>query len=148
MARRREMKSVLCGFFGTFASRYSDHDGYWIFGFVISRLTSRTIDLLADDLAPTDPDFLLTPLARARFREQVEKHRLALSMLRCAELELRRLGPFGRPAVDFSITDGYELTMTLRVATDLGKAYGRWVTIFVAPHDPACEHQSRRATHS
>ena len=38
---RRHLKSVLAGFLGTYTSRYSDFQGYWLFGFIV-----EVIDLM------------------------------------------------------------------------------------------------------
>jgi hypothetical protein len=145
MARRREIKSVLHGFLGAFVSRNSDHDGYWMFGFVIADLDEQTIDLLAGD-QEEEPAAILARVARSMFRQQMEKHRLPISVLRSAQLELRRSGPFGRPAIDRYIADGWELVMTVRATTDLEKTYARETTIFVAPHEPRHERRSARWT--
>ena len=143
MARRREIKSVLHGFLGTFGSRNSDHEGYWMFGLVISDLDEQTIDLLVGD-QDEKPAAILARVARSMFRQQMEKHGLPISVLRSAHLELRRSGPFGRPAVDRSIAEGWDLVMTVRATTDLEKTYARETTIFVAPHEPTRERRSAR----
>jgi hypothetical protein len=144
MPRRREMKSVLHGFLGTFGSRYSDHQGYWIFGFVISDLTERTIDLLADD-RDDGPAAFLARIARSTFRQQLEKHRLPVSVVRSAQLDLQRSNEADR-GLGHHVSGEYELMMTARVTTDLGKTYSREMSIWVAPHNPSREHRSARWT--
>jgi len=143
MPARKILHSVLQGFLGTFRSRNSDHGGYWIFGLVISKIDTKTIDLLAHDV-DAGPAAVLTPLARLRFREQLDKHHLPTSYVRSAHLELRRVGKLGRPAIDLYIADGYELSMTVRVTSDLGKTYTSETMIFAAPHDPKRETRSTR----
>ena len=39
MPRRRTIKGVLDNFLGTYTSRYSDYDGYWLFGMVVGEVT-------------------------------------------------------------------------------------------------------------
>ncbi len=34
MATRRAINGVLGNFLGTYVSRYSDYDSYWLFGFI------------------------------------------------------------------------------------------------------------------
>ena len=46
MAKRRAIRGVLGNFLGTFTSRYSDYDGYWLFGFLVADLKDLRIDLL------------------------------------------------------------------------------------------------------
>lgn len=143
MPTRKILHSVLQGFLGTFRSRYSDHGGYWIFGLVISEIETKTIDLLANDV-DHQPAAILTPLARLRFREQIDKHHVPIAYVRSAQLELRRVGELGRPAIDLYSADGYELSMTVRVTTDLGKTHAKEAKIFAAPHDPKRETRSTR----
>ena len=48
MTSRRVIPGVLHNFLGTFTSRYSDFNGYWIFGFLVEKMDSVRIDLLAE----------------------------------------------------------------------------------------------------
>jgi hypothetical protein len=47
VATRRVLNSVLRGFLGSYSSRYSDFDGFWLFGFLVSDLALMEVDLLA-----------------------------------------------------------------------------------------------------
>ncbi|HEX7663652.1 MAG TPA: hypothetical protein VF407_04040, partial [Polyangiaceae bacterium] len=76
---------------GTLASRYSDYDGYWFFGFVVASLTTRTIDLLAVDARePSTYDDLLVVLARDRFRDQLAKGGLEPTVIAAATLDVTK----------------------------------------------------------
>ena len=46
MASRSVIKSVLWNFLGTYMSRYSDYDGYWLFGFLIEDMGELEINIL------------------------------------------------------------------------------------------------------
>ena len=42
----KALKGALHGFLDTYVSRYSTHDGYWLFGFLVPELTKARVDLL------------------------------------------------------------------------------------------------------
>jgi hypothetical protein len=46
---RRIIKSVLHNFLGTYTSRYSDFNGYWLFGFLVGDISQVAVDLLGAD---------------------------------------------------------------------------------------------------
>src|SRR4051794_17775759 len=97
MATRKVIRGVLSNFLSTYVSRYSDYDGYWLFGFLVSDLGELRIDLLVPIVG--DPD---TPLgaairsAAAKFADQAGKAGLTRSQVRDAWLAILRLpGPVG-----------------------------------------------------
>ena len=47
MVSERAMKSVLHNFLETYTSRYSDYDGFWVFGFIVETMLPANIDLMA-----------------------------------------------------------------------------------------------------
>ena len=73
MPRRRVLPAVLRGFLGTFTSRYSDLDGYWLFGFLAGDLDTVTMDLLEVCAGAFTPLDVTRRLAAQRFAEQVAK---------------------------------------------------------------------------
>jgi hypothetical protein len=46
MPSSRTLRAVLHNTLGTYLSRYSDYDGYWLFGFLVPRLIELKFDLL------------------------------------------------------------------------------------------------------
>jgi hypothetical protein len=48
MKPRRIIKGVLHNFLGTYTSRYSDYDGYWLFGMLVRDVEELSIDLLPE----------------------------------------------------------------------------------------------------
>ena len=52
---RRIIKGVLHNFIGTYTSRYSDYDGYWLFGMVVRDVAELRIDLLYPNVNATAP---------------------------------------------------------------------------------------------
>lgn len=141
MARRRVLTGVLRGFLSTFTSRYSDLDGYWIFGKMFSSLTQREIDLVAT--ASSDSDALVD-LARQRFREQVTKHGLTLSVVRSARLEITKEPEVTRDLASRYFVDGSYVNLRARVVSDLNAEYVADARIFVSPHDPSREQRGAR----
>ncbi|MCE9583307.1 MAG: hypothetical protein K8T20_12535, partial [Planctomycetes bacterium] len=69
MARRRTIEGVLYNFLGTYTSRYSDFDGYWLFGFIVESTSQLTLDLMAAPTATSSaaPMVAAAQLAAAKF---------------------------------------------------------------------------------
>jgi hypothetical protein len=150
---RRIIKSVLHNFLGTYTSRNSDYDGYWLFGFLVLDFRQITVDLL-DVSAPRK----VTPLryshwlAAQKFAEQVALAGLPRAWFREARLEITRstdarqgIGATGhgfRPVLRYC--QGYDLTFTAKTISDLGKTYEAESTLFAAPHNPFLERRSVR----
>ncbi len=75
MMRRRTINGVLHNFLGTYTSRYSDYDGYWLFGLLVGEVGELKIDLLSPTVGTTTsaPVAAVIELAVRKFREQMEK---------------------------------------------------------------------------
>ena len=135
-------------FLGTYTSRYSDYDGYWVFGMLVDRLTVLEIDLRHSEDSGVDE----TPVGAAkryaveRFAEQMAKAGLPLSLVRDAQLNITKLPGAKRGPVNGRPSDGYDIRFTARVVSDVGKTYEWTRTVFVAPHNPRIELRSIRAT--
>ena len=144
------MTGVLRGFLGTYVSRYSDFDGYLLFGFVADSLAEREIDLTGDDTASyaEDPARELASLARRKFKEQLSKVGLPDSIVRSAVLVIRR-GPERTGGVllttGATVLSGFDLTFAASAVTDLGGTYSEVKCVFIAPQDPALFARSGRA---
>lgn len=145
MTTRRVIKGVLGNFLGTYVSRYSDYDGYLLFGFLVRDLGELRINLLeshVDD--PHTPVGVAVLSAAAKFEDQYRKAGLQRSQIRDAWLTIRRL-----PGVDWgSVNDhscaGFQVSFLARVVMDHNKCYERERIVFVAPHDPKVEMRSGR----
>jgi hypothetical protein len=147
MSSRRIIEGVLHNFLGTFTSRYSDFDGYWVFGFLVKDMESLRIDLLGAIAV----DATATPLAFARqlaaqkFTEQITKAGLPRSRFQEAHLEITKSPHKRLGTINGWRSSGYDFRFGARAITDLGKEYDSVATIFVAPHDPKVEGRSSRA---
>jgi len=146
MATRRALTSVLSTFLGTYVSRYSDYDGYWLFGFLVDGTEELRIDLLDETAFAVDsPAGLARRSATTKFAEQCKKAGIVRSQLNEATLTITRLPGKTRGPVNGRPTDGYQLQFVAVAVTDLGRRFARDRTVFVAPHDPAVELRSARA---
>jgi hypothetical protein len=138
MAHRRDLAGVLHNFLGTYTSRYSDRDGYWLFGFLAHAGAEWQVDLLAaPEPAATSAVAEAIALARTRFAEQLQKAEIPRSWLREAHLRLARGDEAKRGVVNGHWTDGHDFTFSAHATTDHGKSFAAEAVVFVAPHDPA-----------
>jgi hypothetical protein len=152
MANRRTIKGVLHNFLDTYASRYSDYRGYWLFGFLIETIDGKKFDLLDPALKTDVPiaglasmDFA-RHLAAHKFGDQMKKAGIPESWLKEAELLFTKSAEPTNGAARGQYFSGHFLTLSVRVLTDGGGTYQNSMRIFVAPHNPIREHQSTRAT--
>lgn len=147
MARRRVLKSVLANFLGTYSSRYSDYDGYWLFGFLVDDLANQLkIDLVTQcETYPNSACEAAFRYARLRFAEQCVKAGIVPSQIREAWLWMTRLPGSVQVSVNGRPCHGYRIRFTAAAVTDFGRRYEREQTAFVAPHNPAFEYRSTRA---
>jgi hypothetical protein len=147
MTSRRAIPGVLHNFIGTFTSRYSDFDGYWVFGFLVEGIDTARIDLLGEFSEGNDstPSGFARRLAAQKFSEQIVKAGLPREWFREAYLDIAKSQQRRFGCVNGQSSSGYDLRFQAHVVTDLGRVYERTASIFVAPHDPKVELRSARA---
>jgi len=140
MTSRHVIPGVLHNFLGTFTSRYSDYNGYWLFGFLVDDLDTKRINLLGESAKSTDSKAwaFAYQLAAQRFSEQVAIAGLSMACFREAYLDISKL-PESR------LSSGYEMRFQAHAVSDLGRAYERTTSISVRPHNPKLELRSARA---
>ncbi len=127
--------------------RYSDYDGYWLFGFLIEEVDDVRIDLLAQgDEDATSPRGAAIQYAILRFVEQCRKAGLAPSQVQEACLTMNRLPGPAKGSVNRHPSDGHNLKFTAEAVTDLGRRYKQERVVFVAQHNAKIESRSTRAT--
>jgi hypothetical protein len=148
MTSRRAIRSVLHNFLGTYVSRYSDFNGYWLFGFLVKNIRQVEIDLMHTSEKSDDrmPLAVARRLATVKFAEQIQKARIPWSCIREAHLDITKSPDLTPVAVNGRICHGYKMTLVARVVTDLGRAYKTEMSIVVAPHNPLVELGSARAS--
>lgn len=140
MATRRAIRGVLGTFLGTYVSRYSDFEGYWLFGYLISGLTELRINLLAADVGEEGTPLALAQRSAAgKFDDQMRKAGLVRAQIPEASLDLRRLPDSVEGCVNGHICIGHRLLFRAMAVMDNGRRYERELSVFVAPHDPKFE---------
>jgi hypothetical protein len=146
MKVRRRLTGVLCGFLDAFVSRYSDYDGYWIFGLLVRERAEVSFELLrgSSDM-PGSPVFsAAVRIAKSRFASLLEKYCIPPEFVSEASVAVSRLEPATRGPVNGRTCTGHHYLLVANAASDLGKHYTAHKRIFIAPHDPSVEHRSTR----
>jgi hypothetical protein len=146
LKRHRRIQGILCNFLGTYTSRYSDYEGWWLFGFLANEIKQLKIDLL-NQLPIFEHNQLAfaVELAKRKFCEQMEKNRIPISWIHEAHLEIVKLPQSKSGFVNGRASSGNDFRFAVQATTDCGKTYKTEVTIFVAPHNPQIESRSTRA---
>ncbi len=140
------MRSVLWNFLGTFTSRYSDFQGYWLFGFLIEDLVELRIDLLAPAVAePHLPSDVAIHTAVEKFEDQLRKARLDKRRIREAWLTIRKLPERLEGTIGSCGRAGHKVAFLATAVMDNGSKYEREQFVLVAPHDPSRESRNKRA---
>ena len=121
MPHRKDLKSVVHNFLGTYTSRYSDNDGWWVFGLAEPQLTDARLDLLSTLNNVHDPLSAATQLAQLRFSEQLAKAKIPGSFVREAHLTVTRSPEPSRGQVNGRWCDGHIFTFAVRVVSDHGR---------------------------
>jgi hypothetical protein len=146
MATRRVIKGVLGNFLGTYVSRYSDYDGYLLFGFLVGQLDELRVNLLGQSVSePLSPLGVAVLTAVTKFEEQRRKAGLAASRIREASLTVRRLPGLVSGSINRQPCSGFNISFRAAAVMDDGKNYERERVVFVAPHQAAVELSSGRA---
>ena len=146
MPSRKLLTSVLRGFLGTYVSRYSDLDGYLVFGLASDALDGLDVDLTTDAPPPSlDPVSEVRRLAIRRFAEQLARVGLPGSVVRSATLAVRRVpDPRDRLETGRRVPTGHDYEFSVSVVTDLGRPYRAGCRAFIAPHAPDVFTRSTR----
>jgi hypothetical protein len=146
MAKRSVLNSVLWNFIGTYMSRYSEYDGYWLFGFLVGDLEELRINALGQDVnEPASPLGTATRLAVNKFSDQCNKAGLSHSQVKEAWLTIRKLPGSARGPVNGRPSDGYRINFTVQAVSDLDRRYSKERSVFIAPHNPKIELRSGAA---
>jgi len=141
MVTRRALQGLVNSFLGTYVSRYSDHQGYCVFGLLIDDCDQFDVDLLSAQPSESirSPKDAASHLARARFWDQADKHGLARSVIRGATLTISRAGDRREGEARGLSRPGYDASFEVRATSDHGRTYVSVRSVFVAIHDPDVE---------
>ena len=144
MPTRRIIKSVLCGFLGTYTSLYSDLRGYWLHGKLPFDTPEYHFDLLSTPLDTDEPVAIAQRQAIRRYWEQFAKSGLDAAFVRSADLKIRMQSEIVNGWQGDHRSDGHMVKFAATAVMDNGRSYERKLTVFIAPHDPRKER--RRST--
>jgi hypothetical protein len=146
MASRGVLKSVLWSFLGTYTSRYTDYQGYWLFGFLVNDLTTIEVDLLGSgDRSPETPSGMARRAAVRKFADQIKKAGLDMSQVREARLTVERLPGEAVAFIKGHDRNGALVRFAVTVTADNGRRFAREQTLVVAPHDARIESRSTKS---
>jgi hypothetical protein len=147
MVAQRTIRGLLANFLGTYTSRYSDYDGYWLFGYLVADLDVLRIDLLAEagskEAAPLP---IAIHSAAIKFADQMTKARVDRSQIQEAWLVIQRSTELRTGLINWQPRSGYDVRFCASVVMKDGRSVEREVVLFVAPHDVTVELRSGRAT--
>ena len=139
------MRGVLGDFLGAYTSRRSEHEGYWLFGFLVAELTELRVDLLAPPTGdPRGAREIAIAMATRKFAEQLRKAGLDRSQIREASLSITR-GTEATGTINGHLVRGYRVQFRATGVMSGGQSHHRDQVVFVAPHDPAIEGASGRS---
>ncbi len=139
---RKVLNGVLAGFLTTFASRYSDYRGYWLFGFVVAGKQPLQLDLRREADHGASPEAFAASLAAARFADQLHKSCLPPSTVREASLVVEwSPDELVERLAGEHLRRGFDVTFRATAIADTGRRFQRELVVFVAPHDPRMEYQ-------
>ncbi|HYE21602.1 MAG TPA: hypothetical protein VEA69_24365 [Tepidisphaeraceae bacterium] len=136
MANRRVIAAVAHNVLATLVSRYSDYQGYWLFGFLVGELDRLELDLL--DGTPRDGDSAAAAFARElaarRFDEQVAKARVDRSWVREGRVTFESVPGAIERLVGLHMRVGSDVRVRIRVVTDRGRGHEFARQVYVARH--------------
>lgn len=150
MARRKELKNVASGLYGSFISRNNDVEGYWGIGklclFAQERETRFVrLNLLANSTAPQSVEFSKLIVGYHLF---LQKHLFVRGILMSwvssaiVELDFAPEHPTGKPIQRMTLGNLFKLTVA--ITDDRNKHHIVCGYNYCRPHDPRFESKSSR----
>lgn len=140
------LNGVLDNFLGTYTSRYSDYEGYWLFAIMSDNLDGLEVDLLGHRNAEDGNPHITAAhtIAVQKFREQMEKSGLREDNVREALLIVSKMPKPSTGMVNGRVCSGWMFRFVASATGATQARYKKERTIFVAPHDPTVETRSAR----
>lgn len=148
MARRKELKNVAAGLYGSFISRNNDVAGYWGIGKLCSlaqatETTTVQLNLLTQTIAPTSPQFTkLLAGYHSILRKHLSARGIPFNWVVSANIELE-FDPEDHPKKHVPIvTWGNYFKLSVAIVDDKDKEHSISGFSYCGPHNPMQEHQS------
>ena len=143
MKVRRRITGALASFLDTYISRYTDLNGYWLFGQLLVEASNTQLPIISGEAQlPVLPiSRHATILGRKKLFEQLDKHHIPREFVKEADLRFeKKEESYGW--IEHRRVRGYLVVLTANAISDLGKKYTCHARIFVSPHDPEVERQT------
>lgn len=134
--KRRRLRGVLANFLSGLTSRYSDVDGYWLFGLLARDVDALELDLVGPAPSEAGPTLRATfDIARQRLQQQWASAGLTPPAFSAVVLSMtKRTAP-----------GGFVISLTVVAETRDGRVVQAGREVFARPHDPTRESRSLRA---
>jgi hypothetical protein len=145
MATRRAIRAALRNFLGTYTSRNTDYEGYWLFGFLDGGLIELEVDLLQRSGEPDSPTGHAVRAATAKFEDQLRKAGVARAHVAKAWLAIRKRPGRVQGSINGHPRLGHDVCFLAGAGMDSGLRFECEEVVFVAPHDAGLERRSGRA---
>ena len=144
MKVRRRITGALAGFLHTYISRYTDMNGYWLWGQLVLETSAIELQILPEDAPlPVLPiSRHATILARKKILEQLDNHHIPRHFVKEAKLRIEKKIDESYGWIEHQRVKGNLVVLTIDAVSDLEKKYSCYARMFVSPHDPAIERQT------
>ena len=148
MPRRRELKNIASGVYGSFISRNNDVGGYWGIGKLCLLAQQHEtniirLNLLAESIFPASAEFHRLV---AGYHSFLQKHLVARHLPKnwatsaIIELDFKAVPPSGKHIP--IVTWGSLFKLTVAITDDMGKNYTITGYSYCGPHNPKKESKS------
>lgn len=154
MPRHKRLAGVVNSFLGSFVSRYSSHQGYWLMGWFVLEDRDWTFELIPHQL----PSQCNTQVSAAAYNcahetlcDLLVKHDLGPEIVSWAKLEIQ-LALEGQPIADtrglqaersqLRLPEQRRVAVKLKLVSKRGRVYQNCINVFAAAHNPQHELRS------
>lgn len=148
MARRKELRNIAYGLYGSFISRNNDVGGYWGIGKLCllaeKQDTSRVrLDLIGQSISPHSIEFSkLVAGYKGKLQKQLEARKVPDDYVSAAEIELDFRPPYPSGKHIPITTWGSLFKLSVSISDDKGRIYKIEGYGYCGPHDPKKESKS------
>jgi len=148
VARRKELKNIASGLYGSFISRNNDVDGYWGVGklcLLAQQHGTHTVrlDLMAHSISPQSTEFVkLVAGYYAILKKHLESRHIPNTWVTSAAIELDFTPPYPSRTHIPTVTWGSPFKLTVSITDDKGKNHTIEGYSYCGPHNPRKESRS------
>jgi len=148
VARRKELKGIAAGLYGSFIGRNNDVGGYWGIGklcLFAQQCNTHIVhlDLMSQSISPPSPDFAkLVAGYSSMLQRHLASKRIPSERVTAAVIELDFSPPYPSGKRIPIMTWGDLFRLTVSITDDRGKVHTIEDYGHCAPHDPRRERES------